>query len=144
MHIRRRYVLLSGLAALCGAGGWRFAHTSDESAIRKVLYNRLSYLRLDDAGVRRYARDLKEHRMISSLRLRMSDAAGPLYTALSFSSSGSLHNAIRHGEERVVTQYLISSDFFRNGADESRLINYLGFYDPMVACGSPFARPMTY
>jgi|ERR1039458_7352877 hypothetical protein len=141
--MKRRYVLLSGLGALFGIAGWRFAHSSDESAIIKVLRLRLHYLRLDEAGVQRFARDLKEHHMISSLRLRTIDAAGPLYTTLQFSASNSVDNAIRHGEERVVTQYLISSDFFKHGADESRVIGYLGYYDAMVACSSPFARPMT-
>jgi len=41
-----------------------------------------------------------------------------------------------------VTQYLISSDFFKNGADKNRTVNYLGYYDPMVACNNPFARPV--
>jgi hypothetical protein len=144
MYMKRRYILLSGLGAACGVLGWRFAHSSDESAFVKVLYNRLHYLRLDDAGVRRFARDLKEFGKISSLRLRLIDAAGPLYTGLAHSPSKRLSSAIRHGEERVVTQYLISSDFFKNGADESRVVNYLGYYDPMVACSSPFARPVTY
>ena len=144
MNMKRRYLLLSGVGAICGVIGWRFGRSSDESAIVTVLYKRLNYLRLDDDGVRRFARDLKEHRMISSLRLRTIDAAGPLYKDHDFSSAGRLNDAVRHGEERVVTQYLISSDFFRNGADESRIVSYLGYYDPMVACSSPFARPMTY
>jgi hypothetical protein len=142
--MNRRYVLLSGAGAVCSVIGWRLARSSDESAILKVLYKRLNYLRLDDSGVRRFARDLKQHRMISSLRLRAMDSAGLLYTGLALSSHNTLDDAIRHGEERVTTHYLISSDFFKNGADESRVVAYLGYYDPMVACSSPFARPMTY
>jgi hypothetical protein len=32
-----------------------------------------------------------------------------------------------------------SSDFFKNGADESRTVRYIGNYDPLIACGNPFA-----
>jgi hypothetical protein len=142
--MNRRYVLLAGAGAMCSVIGWRLAHSSDESAIIKVLQKRLDYLRLDDSGVRRFASDLKQHRMISSFRLRTMDSVGPLYTGLALTAHNSLDDAIRHGEERVTTHYLISSDFFKNGADESRVVAYLGYYDPMVACSSPFARPMTY
>jgi hypothetical protein len=141
--MKRRHFLLSSLGALCGVVGWRFAQSSDESAIIKVLHKRLDYLRLDEAGVRRFTHDLTANRVISSSRLRTIDAAGALYTGLALSSNSTLEDGIRHGEERVVTQYLISSDFFQNGADESRIVHYVAYYDPFIACNSLFARPMT-
>ena len=45
-----------------------------------------------------------------------------------------------HLEDRITTQFLISSDFFANGADTSRRVTYLGYYDPMIACKNPFYR----
>ena len=51
-----------------------------------------------------------------------------------------VQETIRHGEERVVSAFLLSSDFFVNGADTSRIVRYLGFYDPLKACSNPFAR----
>ena len=65
---------------------------------------------------------------------------GPIYRRLDLGDRNSLTAAIRHGEERIVTNYLLSSDFFVNGADESRTVRYLGFYDPLRACSNPFAR----
>jgi hypothetical protein len=141
--MKRRYFLLSGLGALCGVVGWRFIQSSDESAITKVLHKRLDYLRLDEAGVRRFARDLMANQFLSSGRLRVIDAAGPLYTRLALNAHNRLDDGIRHGEDRLVTQYLISSDFFANGADESRIVHYVGYFDPTAGCNSPFARPMT-
>jgi hypothetical protein len=41
----------------------------------------------------------------------------------------------------VYTRYLLSTDFFRNGADESRRVRYLSFYHPYVTiCYNPLAR----
>jgi hypothetical protein len=74
--------------------------------------------------------------------LRFIDAAGPLYTLPAMAGNNKFDSAIRHGEDRVVTQYLMSSDFFKNGADETRTVRYAGYYDPMIACGNPFARPV--
>jgi len=41
----------------------------------------------------------------------------------------------------LYTRFLLSNDFFQNGADESRAMHYVAFYDPYVtACRNPFAR----
>lgn len=37
--------------------------------------------------------------------------------------------------------FLLSTDFFQNGADERRLVRYVAFYDPyQTPCYNPFAR----
>jgi hypothetical protein len=44
-------------------------------------------------------------------------------------------------EERICLTFLMSSDFFRNGADESKPVRYLSLYEPSkVGCANPFAR----
>ena len=141
-HMKRRYVLLSGFGALFAVLGVRIALSQDESAIVKLIYKRLAYLRLDDDGVHRFARDLKIRNVVSSLRLHIIDAAGALYTNPALTAHNSLNDALHHDDDRVVAQYLISSDFFRNGADETRTVNYLGYCDPRVPCDNPFARTM--
>jgi hypothetical protein len=78
--------------------------------------------------------------VISNGRLRFLDVIKPLYMHVSMSPGSRIGNALRHGEERIVTNYLLSSDFFINGADESRVVRYLGYYDPIRACGNPFAQ----
>jgi hypothetical protein len=140
--MKRRYFLVSGFAAACGLIGWRFACSSGEAAIVKVLHKKLGYLKLDADGVQRFARDLTASKTISGVRLRIIDAAGRLYTGTELSADNRLDNGIRHGEDKVVTDFLLSSDFFKNGADQTRSVHYLGLYDPMIACGNPFARPV--
>jgi hypothetical protein len=104
------------------------------------LRKRLGYLRLDETGVQQFAKDLAAKGQLSTLRLRLLPAAGPLYSDLALSGHSALENGIRHGEERVVTMFLLSSDFFKSGMDETRVVQYLGYYDPLQACGNPFAR----
>lgn len=140
--MQRRVFLLSSTAVVCGAMGLGAALSSDERAIIKVVYKKLHYLRLDDSGVRHFAADIAKTGIISGFRLHLIDAADGLYTQHDLSPDGHLGRALRHGEDRVTTQFLMSSDFFMNGFDKSRTINYLGYYDPMVACNNPFARPV--
>jgi hypothetical protein len=139
--MRRRTFLLSTAVVLGGAVAWRYAAGRDQSAIAKVLYKKLPYLRLDEDGVSRFAGDIASKGIVSSFRLHVIDAADGLYTHHPLSPDSRLGRLIRHGEDRVVTQYLMSSDFFINGADKNRTVRYLGYYDPLVACNNPFARP---
>jgi hypothetical protein len=140
--VKRRGVLL-GLAALgglTGVMGWRFSHVTPEQAIAMVIHKRLAYLRLDEAGVLRFARELAAKKDIANYKLRALAAVGRLYSGVSYPGYNAISNAIRAGEDRIVTVYLLSSDFFAMGADEGRVVHYLDLYDAMRACSNPFAR----
>jgi hypothetical protein len=48
---------------------------------------------------------------------------------------------LRRLEDNIVTEYLLSTDFFFHDADESREVRYLSFYEPRLApCRNPFAN----
>jgi hypothetical protein len=138
--VKRRYFVLAGVAAALGAVGWRYLTSKDEEAIIAVLEKRLHYLNMDPSGLKKFARDLAGSHSVASGRLHVLTAAGILYTRPSFDGHNFLTDGIRHGEERIVTHYLLSSDFFQNGADETEVVQYIAAYDPVRACGNPFAR----
>lgn len=84
----------------------------DPERLVAELRRHFHYLELDDASLARYARDYLRH-------LPPPDLAGP----------------------DLYTRFLLSNDFFQNGADESRTLRYLALYNPYVnACRNPFAR----
>jgi hypothetical protein len=141
-RIALRY-LCSTLALAVSAPVIRYATASSKASIVAVLHKCLGYLKLDEAGVQRFADDLIERDLISAERLHIIGAAGPLYSHLSMTTHNMVYDGIRHGEERIITNYLLSTDFFSAGQDETRLIRYLGFYDPVLACGNPFASSVT-
>jgi hypothetical protein len=65
----------------------------------------------------------------------------PIYTRYALSSAdNALSHMLRHGEDRIVASYLISSDFFTSGADVTRVVHCEGLLNPGRACGNPFAR----
>jgi len=73
-----------------------------------------SYLSLEPAGVARFVDDWERH-------------VGALPRAGAWPSE-------------VYLRYLLSTDFFRHNADESRLIQYVGFCDPYATpCSNPLA-----
>lgn len=84
----------------------------DPEHLAAELRRHFHYLELDEASLARYVRDYLRH-------LAPPDLAGPDF----------------------YTRFLLSTDFFQNGADESRTMQYVTFYDPYVtACRNPFAR----
>jgi hypothetical protein len=138
--MKRRTFLASAALTVAALAGLRIGMSSTEQAIAKILYKRLNYLKLDPDGVQRFAADLARLRAVSPTRLLTIDAVGPLYTHLGLSENNRVGLAIRHGEDRVLGAYLISSDFFINNADETRVVKYLGYFDPLRPCSNPFAR----
>jgi len=86
--------------------------TQDPERIADELRRRFRYLELDEDSLARYARDYLHHLGPPSL------AGNDLYS-----------------------RFLLSSDFFQSGADESSTVHYVAFYDPYVtACRNPLAR----
>lgn len=146
--MNRRRVLLAGLGVLgaLGLGAWGFGRMGAEAEIIAVLRRRLSFLHLDAEGLHLYAKDqvtaLLSKRLPTWNRLRyhFKSAVAPSFAR--YYRSADTRSRIARAEDSLVSTFLLSSDFFRNGADESRVVKYLALYDPMRACtGDPFARP---
>jgi len=138
---RRKLIGASIILAAIGVAGWRFKKGTVEDAVETIIKGRLNYLQHDDAGVNAFARELARRNLIKPTKLRATSALGVLYMSLSRATQHTfMGKSLLHGEERITTLYLLSSDFFRNGADVSKVVNYVRYYDPTVACGNPFAR----
>ncbi len=144
--LNRRQLIMAGAGvAVVGLAAGRFLLSTDENAIIAVLRKRLGYLKLDEPGLHAFAKDLVAAGIVSSNRLRFLDAVGPIYTHFISAHNSELLHPLQHGEERVVSLYLLSSDFFVNGTDETQPIRYLHYYDPIAQnqfCRNPFARPL--
>jgi len=87
----------------------------------ETLRQLLPYLQVDDDGVAQFARDLR---------------AKGQHTLLHRAKAGNVG-----AREWLGQQFLLSSDFFWNGADVSKIVRYRAYYDPYVQpCANPFAR----
>lgn len=157
--IKRRQILLGslGAAALLVVGVWGGA-VAAESAIAAAVRRRLSFLSLDEQGLRSFARDYIhfEQTYWRSLLSKHSGWYGQsswygwkfrIYSLFHrpvdpLKASHDKRSRRERLEEYLATLFLLSSDFFVTGADESRIVRYRSLYDPMRACGNPFARPV--
>jgi hypothetical protein len=89
----------------------RQAHLSPAERI----LGRFDYMQFEPGAVEAFVRDYERHR-------------GPLRRFV----------PPRNAQEEVFDRFLLSTDFFLNGADESRRVRYVRFYDPYVnPCWNP-------
>jgi hypothetical protein len=145
--IKRRKLIMGGLAVagIAGLGTWGFGRSVIESEIASVLRKHLRYLKLDEEGLRSFAKDqttriLAKRVSMSRMRYHVASTFGSSSTR--FERSSETGSSIERAQDVIVSTYLLSSDFFVYGSDETRTIRYLKYYDPMHACGNPFARPI--
>src|SRR5271165_5382777 len=145
--IKRRSILKIGLgvAAVAALGVWG-VDIASEAEIVSAIRRRLGFLRLDEAGLHSFAKDY----IRGLLAKRPSWYRWKYHIQSLFRKPGArwgISTDTRSRRERLsdnlATLYLLSSDLFLKGADESRVVQYVSLYDPMRVCGAPFARPAT-
>jgi hypothetical protein len=142
---RRRLLGGLGAAGIAGVAAWGLGRLGLAAEIASVLHRRLGFLTLDDGGVRAFAKDqtgatfAKRWPTWNRLRYHFLSSVSPSFKRYYRSTTQSRIAAL---EDNWVSAYLLSSDFFLNGADESRIVRYVAFYDPLRPCQNPFARPV--
>lgn len=95
--------------------GYSHAHREAGERIRKYF----DYLTLDEAGVARFVEEYEKY-------------------------AGEVTIVSVHAHRGMFERFLLSTDFFLNGADESRTVRYLALHDPYVSpCWAPFGRGET-
>jgi hypothetical protein len=145
--ISRRRLIVGGLGAVgvAGLGAWGLGRLGFQIEIGSILRRRLSFLKLDEGGIREFAKDQTRATFGKKIptwnRLRYHLTASGASSFKRFYRSTDTRSRFARFEDTLVSTYLLSSDFFWNGSDESRKINYVAFYDPIRACNNPFARP---
>ena len=145
--IKRRAFILSliGLGAAVYIGSWWLVAVRPRDGTRfveTVLRKKLDYLDLDPTGVKQFA-DEFQGRLTDRQRYRCSwlGLLNPLYMAIDIVGILPQSAKIRDLESRIVTQYLLSSDFFEHQADSRRVVQYIMYYDTWeVGCSNPFTE----
>ncbi|MEK8016109.1 MAG: hypothetical protein VSS75_004515 [Candidatus Parabeggiatoa sp.] len=108
-----------------------------------VFEKRLSYLKWDKAQVMIFIKDFITHPKNKGYlkKVRRLSFLYPFYAHTNWLERTSFASKIRSFEERIVTKFLFSTNFFREGADETKPVKYLSYYDPYtMPCQNPFAQ----
>lgn len=145
MTTRRRFLLIgSGVAVVLGLGVVGIAPTFTESQIASHVRRRLSFLKLDEAGLKAFASD-----QVAALlakrptwnRMKFHFLSIFTHTFTKYDHSDDHRSRVERMTDSFSQTYLLSSTFFVNGADPTQVVEYVALYDPLRPCGNPFARP---
>lgn len=145
----RRKLLLGGAlgagaaAALYSGGWWYFKVREPDPTdiILAVLRKHTARLIVRDEDLVAFAEAIRE-RHTHSATLAWMGMLGPVYRRLDiFHLTREMRGKMRRFEDEVVGEFLLSTDFFYRGADETRELRYLGVFDPYERqCMNPFVE----
>jgi len=126
-------------------GDYLFLNNGDRQidAIVDLLRERLNFLDIRDADLVAFAHDYQRRELTE--KAEVVDRLGPIGAVYRFYdrlNNSHMVDELRDFEDYTANLFLLSSDFFWHGADESRTVSYLSLYGTVeTACGqNPFAR----
>ena len=139
---RRMFLLLALGAAVLGAGAWIFGRTRRRpvDTIVAILREKLADLDVDEHDLRRHAEAYLETLSTTQrvLLVGLSGLALPSGTSL-LGRHRPPPSPLRELEDGIVASFLLSTDYFRDGAAGPP--RFVRLYDPYaMPCQNPFAR----
>jgi len=147
---RRAFIISStvGIFAVAASvwtvkSGYLNTHDRMTKTIFAVFEKRLSYLKWDKAQIMSFIKDFITHTRNKGYlkKVRSLSFFYPLYAHSNLLERTSLASKLHNFEERIITKFLLSTNFFREGADETKPVTYLSYYDPYkMPCQNPFAQ----
>ena len=140
---RRLFLKASAVTLLVGGGygllKWFTAEPTD--IIIAILKRRVGYLDIEFEAFKFFAGDYVKWKATEARKLKMLSVVSFPAQHISPYELLPQGNPVRRLENNVVSQFLLSTDFFQNGASDNRKIRYQGFYNPLVTiCANPLMR----
>jgi hypothetical protein len=129
---RRKIIAIAGAGAIASVTGlfvsWKTARETD--IVVAILRRRLRPLKADRAIFEEFSRDYILTRLDYAKQMRLLGAVSGLLSIVTPYQLLPLGHPWRRLENNIVSMFLLSTDFFQNGADPQKKIQYLGLYDP--------------
>ncbi len=134
--------MLGSLAALGGTWLLYKWHRGDpKEVIEAILVRRVGHLRVEPRVFSSFAAEYLNSRREHEDSLRKLSTVSTLLQFFSPYAWLEGRHPLRRLENNVVSMFLLSTDFFQNGANDRSLVRYVAFYDPTAAvCRNPFVN----
>jgi len=99
-------------------------------SIETIISRKLGFLKIEPEVISNFAQDYRG--AYSSDGSLMQHITGRWTLDKKNFDRAAVRSALRRYEERLCTQFLLSTDFFVNGEDLSRAVSYVSFADPYL------------
>jgi hypothetical protein len=140
-RITRRRLIGTAIAAAVGLTGWCAYENNYSNLIVSILTTKLEFLNLDEVDLNTFAHEFAADAGTFGSKGHLLALTYPVLRRADFMRMGKADTEIAEFEYRVVSKFLLSTDYFKNGADETRPVRYVAYNSPYrFACGNPFAQ----
>lgn len=143
---RRQFIFTGlGLSTASLFGGWWFFKVRNRDihpTINAIIRQELHYLQITDEDLKKFSEELKNAMLLSDLTLASwSGLLAPIYGNSKFLDYFSSTQGLKKQfAEYICTEFLLSSDFFQNGANTKKPVRYLKYYYLNLDACNPLAR----
>lgn len=129
---RRKLLIGGGVAVAVSAAGLGalYGGAREEDTIEAVLRRRLGPLKYQDSDIKRFSREYLVFRASYQKELRQLATVAGLYRVVTPYPLLSIGSSLVRLENNIVSNFLLATDFFDNGADPDRPLLYTGLHDP--------------
>jgi hypothetical protein len=139
-RLSRRMMIGTALGAAAAGIGGGWAYISPTAYAASIVRNQLPYLKLAPGALAAFARDVAENRHLSDRQREAMLFGVRLSRGLAGLAGGETREKVETFEIQLVSLFLMSTDFFQNGADIAKTVNYVALADPYVsACSNSLA-----
>lgn len=129
---RRKFIIIAGVTtgSLVIPTSYFLVNGTIQKYAALLIKDELSYLKLEEGSVEKYVNDYFSYSNDIFFKMKLKSM---YYLNITWKNS----NLIKE----LIKTYLLSSDFFINKMDESKVVRYLGLYSPYK---SPVPNPFAY
>lgn len=124
-----RTLVIGGFALT--AGGTLLWRTNQETdIIVAILENKLGKLKTSDDAFLLFANEYVIEKEQYKKQFTYLSLLSNIFTVMTPYALLPMNHPLKRMEDNIVSNFLLSTDFFQNGANINKDVNYLGFYDP--------------
>jgi hypothetical protein len=129
---RRNFLkaLIVGGFALTAAGTILWRTNQETNIIVAILENKLGKLKISDDAFLLFANEYVREKEQFKKQFTYLSLLSNIFTVMTPDALLPMNHPLKRMEDNIVSNFLLSTDFFQNGADINKKVNYLGFYDP--------------
>lgn len=137
---RRKFIQIISGFSLVSIGSYAAFPTFEEVA-KKIIKKATSELKVNDDQIDKFIKEAHEEHYWHQFSLLKKEFIKAHYLL----EDGIVHipysSKYRQYKNKIIGQFLLSTDFFLNKMDTHKKITYLSFYNPYKSsCGSPFSN----
>jgi len=143
MNSRRSLLVALGFVPAILAATYLGIREPYERLIVEAISRRLDWLKIDKAGLAKFAEDFVARHPKTPLRTLVISSSTMVVYGLHRPSvtTSAIGRRLAIFEDFVCEQFLLGSDLFSSDGNENSIVRYIAFPDPYErGCANPFAR----